>query len=325
MDVHKLISVIVPVYNVEEYLEECLDSIKYQTHKNIEVILVNDGSTDGSKEICELYCKNDSRFKLINQVNQGLSEARNVGLQESVGEYIFFVDSDDVIKVDILETLLIFMTDNVDIVGCNFSSNKEYLTLQTNPNIVFQGNSSEALSNCLNYGAVRFFAWSKLYRRNIAEAVPFLKGLIYEDIYTGMANLKYIRNIVVVSTIGYYYRIRSSSITGKKYSKKNLDVFKICDLLLEEFSTHKLLPYIGRFNFLITIEYLVNFKIQQGLSDYKTFRNHIEKYANIAKQSPDVLKSCRVLRWYLRFPKCFSRYIFILYLKYVSIINNLKN
>lgn len=118
MDVHKLISVIVPVYNVEEYLEECLDSIKYQTHKNIEVILVNDGSTDGSKEICELYCKNDSRFKLINQVNQGLSEARNVGLQESVGEYIFFVDSDDVIKVDILETLLIFMTDNVDIVGC---------------------------------------------------------------------------------------------------------------------------------------------------------------------------------------------------------------
>ena len=94
---------------------------------------------------------------------------------------------------------------------------------------------------------------------------------------------------------------------------------------MEEFSTHKLLPYIGRFNFLITIEYLVNFKIQRGHSNYKTFRNHIEKYANIAKQSPDVLKSCRVLRWYLRFPKCFSRYIFILYLKYVSIINNLKN
>ena len=85
MDVNRLISVIVPVYNVEEYLEECLDSIKYQTYKNIEVILVNDGSTDGSKEICELYCKNDSRFKLINQVNQGLSEARNVGLKESVG------------------------------------------------------------------------------------------------------------------------------------------------------------------------------------------------------------------------------------------------
>ncbi|WP_455225091.1 glycosyltransferase family 2 protein, partial [Granulicatella sp.] len=77
-----MISVIVPVYNVEEYLEECLDSIKYQTHKNIEVILVNDGSTDNSKEICEKYCRQDNRFKLINQENQGLSEARNVGVRE---------------------------------------------------------------------------------------------------------------------------------------------------------------------------------------------------------------------------------------------------
>ena len=322
-----MISVIVPVYNVEEYLEECLDSIRKQTYTDIEVILVNDESTDGSKEICERYCEKDSRFKLINQENQGLSEARNVGVRASMGEYIFFVDSDDVIKVNILETLMLFMIDDVDIVGCNYSSKKEDLGLQTNPNIVFKGNSFDAIFNCLHYGsaAVKFTAWSKLYRRNIVEAVQFPKGLIYEDIYTGMANLKYIRNIVVISTIGYYYRIRSGSITGKEYSKNNLDVFKICDLLLEEFSTHKLLPYIGRFNFLITIEYLVNFKIQQGHSDYKTYMNHIEKYANYAKQSPDVLKSCRVLRWYLRFPKCFSRYIFILYLKYVSIINNLKN
>lgn len=109
MEDDKIISIIVPVYNVEEYLNECLDSIKRQTYKNIEVILVNDGSTDGSKEICERYCKNDSRFKLINQENQGLSETRNVGVRASIGEYIFFVDSDDVVKVDILEILLSFM------------------------------------------------------------------------------------------------------------------------------------------------------------------------------------------------------------------------
>ena len=324
MDVHKLISVIVPVYNVEEYLEECLDSIKYQTHKNIEVILVNDGSTDGSKEICELYCKNDSRFKLINQVNQGLSEARNVGLQESVGEYIFFVDSDDVIKVDILETLLTFMIDNVDIVGCNFSSNKEYLTLQTNPKIVFQGNSSEALSNCLNYGAVRFFAWSKLYRRNIAEAVPFLKGLIYEDTYTGFTNLKYIRNMVVIDTIGYFYRVRQDSIMRKKYSEKNLDVFKICDSLLEEFQNHELFPYIGRFTFLVIIEHLLFYNIRKNHIYYKSYCDHIKKYANIAKKSSEVLRSCRILRWYLKCPKFFSRYLFILYFKYISIVNKKK-
>ena len=184
MDVHKLISVIVPVYNVEEYLEECLESIKHQTYTDIEVILVNDGSTDNSKEICEKYCRQDNRFKLINQENQGLSEARNVGIRESIGEYIYFVDSDDMIKTDILQTLLSFMKDDVDIVGCNYSTKKEDLILQTSPNIVFQGNSSEAILSCLNYGGVTFFAWDKLYRRRVVEQVPFLKGLIYEDFYT---------------------------------------------------------------------------------------------------------------------------------------------
>lgn len=322
-----MISVIVPVYNVEKYLEECLESIQKQTYQDIEVVLVNDGSTDGSKEICEKYCKQDRRFHLINQENQGLSEARNVGVRASMGEYIFFVDSDDVIKVDILEILMPFMNDDVDIVGCRYSSQKEDLTLQTNPNIVFRGNSSEAIFNSLNYGfgAVRFTAWSKLYRRNIVEAIPFLKGLIYEDVYTGVANLKHIRNIVVIDTIGYYYRIRSNSIMTKEFSKKNLDIFKICDSLLEEFSNDKVLPYIGKFTFLITIEYFFSYKIHSKHPYYKIYQTHIKKYANCAKQSPDVLRSCRVLRWYLRYPKCFSRYIFILYFNYVSTVNNLKS
>ena len=142
----KLISIIVPVYNVENYMEECLDSIKNQTHKDIEVILVNDGSTDGSREICERYCEKDSRFKLINQENQGLSEARNVGVRVSTGEYIFFVDSDDVVKVDILEILLSFMAEDVDIVGCSYSHQKEDLQLQKSPNVVFQGDSYSAAS-----------------------------------------------------------------------------------------------------------------------------------------------------------------------------------
>ena len=240
MEDDKIISIIVPVYNVEEYLNECLDSIKRQTYKNIEVILVNDGSTDGSKEICERYCKNDSRFKLINQENQGLSETRNVGVRASIGEYIFFVDSDDVVKVDILEILLSFMAEDVDIVGCSYSHQKEDLQLQKNPNVVFQGDSYEAISSCINYGRVTSLAWAKLYRRRIVEAVPFLKGLLYEDTYTGIVNLKYIRKMIVIDTIGYYYRLRSSSIMRKEFSKKNLDVFKICDSLFEEFKNDKM-------------------------------------------------------------------------------------
>ena len=100
-----MISVIVPVYNVEEYLEECLESIQNQTYTNFEVILVNDGSTDHSKEICERYCKKDIRFHLLNQENQGQSVARNHGVSASTGELLTFVDSDDVLSIKYLEIL----------------------------------------------------------------------------------------------------------------------------------------------------------------------------------------------------------------------------
>ena len=325
MDVNKLISVIVPVYNVEDYLEECLESIQQQTYTDIEVILVNDGSTDGSKEICERYCAKDNRFKLINQENQGLSEARNVGVRESIGEYIYFVDSDDVIKVDILETLFSFMKDDVDIVGCNHSTKKEDLIQHTSPNIIFQGNSSEAISSCLNYRGVTYFAWDKLYRRNLVEPVPFLKGLIYEDFYTGMVTLKYIRKIIVIDTIGYYYRIRSDSIMRKKHSEKNLDIFKICDSLLEAFKNDIMLSKLSEYMFLIISQHVLYYRIKPNHLYYKTYQDYINKYANIAKKSSEVLKSSRLLRWYLWSPKYFIRVIFPLYLRYISIVQYVKS
>ena len=113
-----MISVIVPVYNVEEYLEECLDSIQCQTYSNIEVILVNDGSTDHSQEICERYCKQDPRFRLINQENQGQSVARNNGVAASTGELITFVDSDDVVSAKYLGNLYAYMTEEIDLIEC---------------------------------------------------------------------------------------------------------------------------------------------------------------------------------------------------------------
>ena len=119
-----MISVIIPVYNVENYLEECLKSVQNQTYTNIEVLLVNDGSTDNSKQICERYCQEDSRFLLINQENQGLSAARNKGVEISTGEYIVFVDSDDSIKTNYLEKLMQYMAEDVDIVECIFTVKK---------------------------------------------------------------------------------------------------------------------------------------------------------------------------------------------------------
>ena len=137
MNDDNVISIIVPVYNVEEYLEECLDSIKNQTHKDIEVILVNDGSTDASKDICEKYCQRDIRFRLINQTNQGQSVARNRGMQESTGEFITFVDSDDVIKSDMLQQLMRYMDTGIDIVECDFTEDKEIYNIKNNKSSLF--------------------------------------------------------------------------------------------------------------------------------------------------------------------------------------------
>ena len=166
-----MISVIVPVYNVENYLEECLESIQNQTYTNIEVIMINDGSTDGSKEICERFCLQDNRFKLVTQENQGLSAARNRGVKESVGQYIMFVDSDDVINTKVIEVLLTCMKTDVDIVECRLTINKEEFYLNKTSTIVFEGNSKEAILNCIEFKEVKYCAFTKLYRREIVESL----------------------------------------------------------------------------------------------------------------------------------------------------------
>ena len=170
-----MISVIVPVYNVEKYLEECLDSIQNQTYSDIEVILVNDGSLDNSKDICEKYCKEDNRFKLINQANQGQSVARNHGVAASTGEFIAFVDSDDIIRQDYLEVLIRYMSEEVDIVESQFTVHKKEFFNENYKeiNVIFEGDSEEAVKavpkHVLSVNPV-----TKLYRRSVVEAVPYL-------------------------------------------------------------------------------------------------------------------------------------------------------
>ncbi|WP_142999081.1 glycosyltransferase family 2 protein, partial [Streptococcus mitis] len=242
-----MISVIVPVYNVEEYLEECLESIRKQTYQNIEVILVNDGSTDGSQAICEHFCQIDKRFRLINQKNQGQSVARNRGLKESLGEYIMFVDSDDVVSLGLLEQLMKYMSNGSDIVECDRTEAIQCLNEEKKDIHVKEFDSNEALYQCFNHGV----SWSpvaKHYRRKIVEKVPFLENLIYEDFYTGIVSLKYIHKMRKIDYIGYYYRYHTSSTMNQTYSEKNLDIFKVGEKLLEEFREDNWLPYVGNYS-----------------------------------------------------------------------------
>lgn len=284
-----MISVIVPVYNVEEYLEECLNSIQHQTYTDIEVILVNDGSRDGSKEICERYCQQDSRFHLINQENKGLSGARNRGMTESKGELITFVDSDDVIKDDMLEQLLKHMTtEEVDIVECWYTNDKKEIEIPSpeNVKIIFQGNAQEALVSLCKDNIVRLNAVAKLFRRQAIVNFPFLEGLFYEDVYGGMGILKQIHKMVKIDYTGYYYRVRRGSIMNREFSLKNLDLFAICDKVEQLYDGNAdSLPYVQRRLFHLVLMHVVDYRIFEGNPYQEKYDEYLNRYARSSSSS----------------------------------------
>ena len=304
---NKMISIIVPVYNVESYLKECLESIRQQTFTDIEVILVNDGSTDGSREICERYCEKDIRFRLINQENQGQSVARNRGVKESVGQFIMFVDSDDVINTNVLEVLLPYMKTDVDIVECRMTRKKEEFFLNKTSTIVFEGNSKEAILNCIAFKEVKYCAFKKLYRREIVQKIPFLEGYIYEDVFTGINYLKHIRKIVVIDYIGYYYRVRANSTMTKSFNEKDLDIFKVGNQLIDSFKDDEdMLPYIGYFMFYIGHGHYLKDGINKKNPYVDLYEDFIRNAAFIAKQSKEVVRKYRLLQLYLLAPKYYT-------------------
>ena len=309
-----MISVIIPVYNVENYLEECLNSVQNQTYTNIEVILVNDGSTDKSKQICERYCKEDSRFQLLNQENQGLSAARNNGVAASTGEFIAFVDSDDIILPNYLETLIHYMTDEIDIVESQFTvSKEEFLDERFKElTILFEGNSEEAVKifpkHILNVNAV-----TKLYRRSIVETIPYIDGVIFEDVYCGIGMLKYIRKIIKIDYKGYYYRQHQASIMHRTFTPKNLDIFTVSDQLIDLYSDREeLLPYIGSFLVHLATMHYQEY-IRKGNPYAKVYNQKLAEYVTLTKKNPDLAKKTRMIRLYNICPKYYNSIIFPVY------------
>ena len=309
-----MISVIVPVYNVEKYLEECLDSIQNQTYSDIEVILVNDGSLDNSKDICEKYCKEDNRFKLINQANQGQSVARNHGVAASTGEFIAFVDSDDIIRQDYLEVLIRYMSEEVDIVESQFTVHKKEFFNENYKeiNVIFEGDSEEAVKavpkHVLSVNPV-----TKLYRRSVVEAVPYIEGLIFEDIYSGVGMLKYIRRIIKSDYTGYYYRQHGTSTMHRTFTEKNLNVFTVSDKLVEMYSDREnLLPYIGSYLVHVTTMHYQDY-IRKDNPYAKVYNQKLAEYVAITKKNQELARKSRMIRLYNVCPKYYNSIIFPVY------------
>lgn len=212
-----LISVIVPVYNVQSYLEKCIDSILKQSYQNFEVILVDDGSTDLSGEICKSYCQIDKRIKLIKKENGGLSDARNVGILNAVGEFVAFVDSDDYIHEDYLRRLYdSTIKNNTDISVCSFFITTEQGVILeevlTDDNEIVIG-SKQLLKNMLKKDGYRYVvAWNKLYRKSLFDKVSFDVGKLYEDELLSFKLYYQDLSVSIVKEPLYFYVQRQGSI-----------------------------------------------------------------------------------------------------------------
>lgn len=223
-----LISVIVPVYNVENYLDECLVSIINQTYKNLEIILCNDGSTDSSLEICKKYQDLDERVKLINKKNGGLSDARNKGIENSSGKYITFIDSDDYINPNMISYLYENLkANNTEIACCQrqeVDDSSNYLKIKDiNYNSFVVKGNYECMQEFLKFDRINTVAWGKLYDRHLFDNIIFPVGKYHEDVFTTYKTISKCNSIFVGIEKYYYYRIRKGSIINSNFNFKHFD------------------------------------------------------------------------------------------------------
>ncbi|MCC9043476.1 glycosyltransferase [Myroides sp. M-43] len=230
-----LISVIVPIYNVEDYLGECLDSIINQSYENLEIILINDGTPDNSAEICREYAARDNRIVFLEKENGGLSSARNFGLDHATGDYISFIDSDDFIHEDYFK-ILIEYTEDHELIFCNFSA---YYANQPQHEITIEDfnsfesvtfTSTELLKQISTFKRpLVIVAWAKLYKKELWTKLRYPIGKTHEDEYVVHHFIDKAKKIKFIDLPLYYYRQdREGSIMHTQSEKKIRDYYNSC-------------------------------------------------------------------------------------------------
>lgn len=231
------VSIVIPVYNTEEYLEACLNSVRHQTFRDFEAIIINDGSTDNSAKIIENFVKSDKRFKAYHQENEGLSEARNSGISKANSPWITFVDSDDIIAPHFLEALLEVVHDEkADIVCCGTQTFSESPAKHLRKQKVERKNwtPEEALTQALYQDRIPdHSAWNKLYAIDLWKKFRFPKGKVFEDLYTIPRIFLNAKKICTINSPLYFYRIREASILNSAYDLKKAELLSIAEETLD--------------------------------------------------------------------------------------------
>lgn len=296
-----LVSVIIPIYNVENYLRKSVDSILFQTYSNIEIFLVDDGSPDTCGAICDEYAAKDSRIKVIHKQNGGLSDARNVAIEVATGEYIVFVDSDDYVTTDYIETLY----NLIQKYNCKVAVALPQTFNEGNEPIVVEDtyiencwNSKVAIEQMFYQEAFDTSAWAKIYHRSLFESgIRYPKGLLYEDLPT--TYLLYLQSdrVAFCNKRIYYYLLRSNSIEGSVFSPTKMDsALRVFDMM--EKNRSELQPFIKSFNCrMISFSFHLLLKMPKGYIHKQMLYDRIKRHRKSVIFDSRARKKTRIACW----------------------------
>ena len=275
-----LVSVIIPVYKVEQYLHECVDSVLAQTYANIEVILVDDGSPDGCSAICDEYAAKDCRVRVIHKENGGLSDARNAGMKIAYGEYWAFVDSDDVVHPQMIESLMepILADSNLKLSTCGFRrfSNDTELDFSK---AEFQSAQRLSLTEFMHIDCW-MTAWGKIYHKTLFDGIVYPKGRFHEDEFVTYKLIYRAEKIVFSSDMLYLYRQREGSIMSNFSKKRAVDSFEAYSERIAFFKAEPVL-------YDLAILQMLNFYVTLNTKKYKKIN-----CADIGRNAKVLLEKC---------------------------------
>lgn len=293
----KLVSVIIPVYKVEEYLDRCVESVVNQTYENLEIILVDDGSPDECPKKCDEWSQRDKRIKVIHKPNGGLSDARNSGIGISKGSYLMFVDSDDWMPLDSIEILFFNLINTDSDISCGIIKNvfnKRNINVKST-NDVYKYNRVDALEKLMYLHVFSNSASGKIYKASLFKNIKYPFGKHYEDLATTYKLFSKAKRIVSTTKVVYYYFQNNQGIMHKKYSTKRLEGLNFA---LEE------LDYVNKYYNSINKAaiYRLFFECLSILNDMpysnqdkKNVNKYIKQYRKIVLNDPNLSKKQKLL------------------------------
>ena len=307
-----LVSVIVPAYNVEKYLRRCVDSIISQTYKNIEIILIDDGSSDGSGIICDEYAQKYTNIVCVHTENNGVSNARNLGLDVAKGEYITFVDSDDYINFDMIEKMMAVFCDQ-DLIVCGIcqvelNGNKNYVYGTEKIYDYMQRDVIEGFFDIPSIKDFMYGPFNKIYKKSIINDLKFKTNLrIGEDFLFVFEYLERCNTIRILDCCFYNYEKRENSAMTEAFSEKRLDYIKAVEKIEKEclekypYAKDKVLlwGYIHRLNTCIQMDKNIRLK-EQCIDSYNTMKTYLNEHKEIRRYMPRTVKYKYLVKEILR-------------------------